>query len=266
MDSRIENVLLFITQNFRKELLLDELADKAHLSKYHFQRIFKKEVGVSPLHYINKIKLEHAAHVLVVLQDCTPADAAFDSGFSSPAVFSRSFKKYYNQSPSQFKKEKRNSPVSKKHVNKINIPINYLNKQTIKVFPSDLRKDSLDNLFRNIQMKISKPEYIYGIFIDTPIHRSLDDCRYYAGIPVDNQSSKKKNILEIDEGYYTHINISGDFETLGKEILHFKEKYIDKSPYSIASPVGFEKLKLIPNDSSFDYFKIKRTIYIKIKR
>src|SRR5262245_53083041 len=61
---RIEEAIGFITENFKAQPGLDEVAKKIHLSPYHFQRLFTDWAGVSPKKFLQFISLEHAKNIL----------------------------------------------------------------------------------------------------------------------------------------------------------------------------------------------------------
>lgn len=79
---RIEQAIRFLEANARRQPSLDEIAGSVHLSKYHFQRLFKRWAGVSPTQFLRFLTLEHAKQRL---QDSASVlDAALDSGLSGP--------------------------------------------------------------------------------------------------------------------------------------------------------------------------------------
>lgn len=267
MDSRIENAILFISKYVKSELSLDNLASEFGLSKFHFHRLFKKEVGITPLNYINKERLEFAAHCLIMYPNNKLIEIAFESGFSSPAVFSRAFKHFYNQSPREFRSKKiiQTKPIIDENEGFTKLSITYLNHKKIQVLPSNLMIDNLSNLYSKLICQIDKPESSIGFYIDAPFHKSLEECRYYAGLETSCFVSNK-TYIDIEEGYYTYFNIHGDFAAVAKQIIAFKEREIDSSPFYISSLVAFEKIKLLVDHQSFDYCSIPRTLYLKIKR
>jgi len=61
---RIELAVHDINKNYNSNLSLADYADMCNMSKYHFLRVFKKAVGVTPIEYRNNIRLEHAADML----------------------------------------------------------------------------------------------------------------------------------------------------------------------------------------------------------
>ena len=104
---RINKVIDYIESNLDKKITLDELSKTACLSKYHFHRIFHSFMNESLYGFINRLRVEHAA-VLLLTGKYSVTDAAFSCGFNDSATFSRAFKKHFNISASSWKKENSN--------------------------------------------------------------------------------------------------------------------------------------------------------------
>lgn len=101
--SRVNRVVDYIEKNIRQNLTLDELADLAHFSKFHFHRIFKAFIGETIAQFIQRIRIERAARELINNPKKPITEIAFDNGFSDSAVFSRTFKNMYQVNPSQWR-------------------------------------------------------------------------------------------------------------------------------------------------------------------
>lgn len=104
---RINGVINFILANPDGDLSLSSLASIAGYSPFHFQRIFKQVTGESPKQYIVRIRLETAAHSLIVHTGKTITEIALDAGFSSAAVFARAFKNYFGITSEHFRRLKK---------------------------------------------------------------------------------------------------------------------------------------------------------------
>lgn len=89
----------FIDATFSMPLSIDLIAKEACMSEYHFFRLFKSVVGISPHQYILKKRLEFARNILK--QDKMAVSvAAYDSGFSDIFAFSKAFKRHFGYAPS----------------------------------------------------------------------------------------------------------------------------------------------------------------------
>ncbi|TRZ39978.1 AraC family transcriptional regulator [Niallia circulans] len=99
----IRQSIEFIEENIQKELQLAILARKAGFSKFHYHRVFLKEIGVSASEYVRYRRLATAANMLLYTDEKI-IDIAFYLRFESQESFSRSFKKYYHLPPGQYRK------------------------------------------------------------------------------------------------------------------------------------------------------------------
>jgi AraC-like DNA-binding protein len=77
------------------------LAELGHSYGY-LSRIFKEDTGTTPLHYVNKLRMEHAADMLRDTE-LTFAEIGYRVGINNPSYFSRMFKKHTGKSPSEFR-------------------------------------------------------------------------------------------------------------------------------------------------------------------
>jgi AraC family transcriptional regulator len=106
--ARINRVLDYIEQNIDREFTLDELAQISFFSKFHFHRIFSSVMNETLFDFIQRTRVEKAAYLLLSDMTRPVTTITYDCGFSSSSLFSRTFKKYFNMSPSQWRKNKSN--------------------------------------------------------------------------------------------------------------------------------------------------------------
>ena len=103
-SNRINRVLNYLDDHYSEEHSLESLANIANFSKYHFHRIFTGVVGESLYKYIQRIRIEKAAHSLKYQPKSESiSNIAIDSGFSNSASFARSFKKHFGMTASQWR-------------------------------------------------------------------------------------------------------------------------------------------------------------------
>ncbi len=82
---------------------LDELAEVAGLSKYHFLRQFSQVVGMTPGAYLRTLRLCHAARKLRTT-NLPILDIALSVGFADHPSFSRAFARHMGMTPSEYQK------------------------------------------------------------------------------------------------------------------------------------------------------------------
>jgi len=102
-DARIEKVKDYINENFNNRLTLKQLAALVGLNDVYLGALFKNVVGQSINAYINKIRVNHAAEILVT-EKTTIAEAAYQCGFTDAFYFCKVFKKHKGFPPSEIGK------------------------------------------------------------------------------------------------------------------------------------------------------------------
>jgi AraC-like DNA-binding protein len=94
------NAKRFIDTNFSAPIDVNDIADEAYFSKYHFIREFKKIYGQPPHQYLKKVRIENA--MLLLKAGSNVSDACLKVGFNSLSTFSTLFKRLVGASPSDY--------------------------------------------------------------------------------------------------------------------------------------------------------------------
>jgi len=97
---RIVQAKLFIDCNYADNIDLDNIADEAYFSKFHFIRLFKKIYGKTPHQYLIVVRIEKAMQLLRTNQPVS--DVCYAVGFESLSSFSGLFKRVVGVTPSAF--------------------------------------------------------------------------------------------------------------------------------------------------------------------
>jgi AraC family transcriptional regulator, regulatory protein of adaptative response / methylated-DNA-[protein]-cysteine methyltransferase len=100
--SRIAEAIGYIKENFKTQPGLEEVAEKIHVSPFHFQRLFTEWAGVSPKKFLQYITVEHAKKMLKENQ-ATLFDTAFESGLSGTGRLHDLFINIEGMSPGEYK-------------------------------------------------------------------------------------------------------------------------------------------------------------------
>lgn len=100
----IKNIIAYIEENLGDKITLSQLAQIPSFTEKYFCSFFKKQTGVTPTEYINRVRLERACE-LMRMHAFSVTDAAFETGFESLSYFIRRFKKQFGLSPAQYKKQ-----------------------------------------------------------------------------------------------------------------------------------------------------------------
>ena len=98
---RIERAIRYLEANFRSRPTLDEIAQSAHLSKYHFTRLFKRWAGISPMRFAQFLTLEYTKRKLD--ESASVLDASYDAGLSGPGRLHDLFVTFDAMTPGEYK-------------------------------------------------------------------------------------------------------------------------------------------------------------------
>jgi len=101
--ARLERALLHIERHIAGHISLQDLADAAALSRYHFCRSFHRTTGRTPLQYILERRVA-AAKVHLLNPDFQLAHIAFLCGFASASHFATSFKAVTGMTSCQYRR------------------------------------------------------------------------------------------------------------------------------------------------------------------
>jgi AraC family transcriptional regulator len=100
---RMARVLAHIEAHLDEPLPLEDLAEVACFSPYHFHRVFRGMVGESVKEHVRRLRLERAARRLL-RDDSTVLALALDAGYETPESFTRAFEALFGLAPSAFRR------------------------------------------------------------------------------------------------------------------------------------------------------------------
>ena len=100
--SRIAKAIGYIKDNFKTQPGLEEVAEKIHVSPFHFQRLFTEWAGVSPKKFLQYITVEHAKKMLKV-NKATLFDTSFETGLSGTGRLHDLFINIEGMTPGEYK-------------------------------------------------------------------------------------------------------------------------------------------------------------------
>jgi AraC-like DNA-binding protein len=100
---RIVQAKLFIDANFSEDIDLNNIADEACFSKFHFIRLFKTSYGKTPHQYLTMVRIEKAK--LFLQEGRSVSETCFSVGFDSVSSFAGLFKQYTKLSPSVYQQQ-----------------------------------------------------------------------------------------------------------------------------------------------------------------
>ena len=103
-DRRLTRVLDYMDENYAKSVTLERLAQEAGISRFHFVRLFRARVGVTPHRHLVHLRMA-AAEAMLKQSELSVSEVAFACGYTNEAHFSTAFKRHFALAPRQHRLE-----------------------------------------------------------------------------------------------------------------------------------------------------------------
>lgn len=103
-SKQIVRAVDYIICHLHSRILIEDTAEYLKISPSYLSRLFKKEIGVSFSEYVNKLKIEEAASLLLYTK-YSDTEISNLLAFSSQSYFIKVFKKYMGTTPKKYKKQ-----------------------------------------------------------------------------------------------------------------------------------------------------------------
>jgi transcriptional regulator GlxA family with amidase domain len=107
----IAEAAFFIEQNFEKPLTLESLSRQCHYSQRHFARLMREHYGLSPMAYLDAVRMRNACELLLHT-NYSVARIALLCGFEDNNLFSRHFRVSMGVSPTVYRQNNRDAARS----------------------------------------------------------------------------------------------------------------------------------------------------------
>ncbi|MBM7642948.1 helix-turn-helix domain-containing protein [Streptococcus loxodontisalivarius] len=103
-NEKIRELIDHINNNYQDNLSIEVLSEFIGYSKTHFMTVFKQHTGTSCTEFVIQVRLNKACDILI--NSTTPIlEVATSIGFNNLSNFNRQFKRYYQMTPSQYRKQ-----------------------------------------------------------------------------------------------------------------------------------------------------------------
>lgn len=271
--SRIDAALSFINNNIEKAMDLSLLAETASFSAFHFHRIFSAALGETPQKYLNRIRLEKAANLLIKIPVYTITEIAVACGFSSSSTFARSFKKHFSIAANEYRESRKGIDPMFSPANAVIEEENIIEDIMIKKYPamtlayfSTLAGYNLNSikkaweqiyLWAEVREHLTENTKYVGISYDDPQITPAEKCRYYAcvTIPMGTQPKSPIGVMEIPEGKYAVVQTKCRADEIAVIYQYMYRSWLPKSGYQPADRPPFEfYLETPDNNPGGKYF------------
>lgn len=118
MDARVKMLIEVMRDSLLSDFSIGMLSKSVNLSPSGLRRLFKEEMGSSPIQYVKALRMRHAEQLL---RDTflSVKEVAFRSGGKDVSYFSREFKKQYGLTPTDFRHRVRSSLDNSKEATRL---------------------------------------------------------------------------------------------------------------------------------------------------
>ena len=103
LTNMITRVQDFVSYHYMEDIKVEDLAKSCHISETHFRRVFTSYMKMSPLEYINTVRINTACELLKKTDEPV-ADIAHKCGFTTNSTFNRNFKQLMGVTPLEWRK------------------------------------------------------------------------------------------------------------------------------------------------------------------
>lgn len=101
---KIKKVIDLTLNEFHRKITLDEVAELSNLSVGAFCKYFKRRTSKTFIHFLNEVRINNACLLLIGNKELSVSEIAYNCGFTNPTVFNRTFKKYKNMTPLNYRR------------------------------------------------------------------------------------------------------------------------------------------------------------------
>lgn len=102
---KLKQITDWMVAHLAEDVSLERLAAQAELSKFHFQRLFKSALGVSPSRYHLNLRMNHARQLLRETKKSV-VEIALEVGYTDPSHFAKLFRREIGLSPSDYRRQR----------------------------------------------------------------------------------------------------------------------------------------------------------------
>lgn len=102
----IKNIINYIDGHYKENISLNSVAAEFHYSSAHLSRLFKEHIGYNFYEYLQDVRLVNVIEQLKKSQDILFIDCALENGFPNVKSFITAFKRVYNCTPSEWRKNR----------------------------------------------------------------------------------------------------------------------------------------------------------------
>lgn len=265
----VDGVIKHINNHLFDSLEMDELILLSRLSKSHFRRVFKAITGENIASYIQRLRIEQIAHLLVST-DFKLEQIIKQTSYQTKFSLAKAFRKHFDISTSEYRKRYKLEIIDRlsgilyeiKQVRQmaafcIEVGDAYKNKHQYR---------SKWNQLLHYAKQNNLTEKFLSISLDDPFITPIEKCRFYLGVVVPKETIRKQQLglIQIPDGRYAVFQHTGSYASLHKFYQLIYEEWFPQNKYRPKSTFSFEVYLNNPRTTKFS--ELITEIYIPIEK
>ncbi|QZT37256.1 AraC family transcriptional regulator [Halosquirtibacter xylanolyticus] len=272
----LNQVVDYIQLHISENIDLKTLAEVAHISEYHFHRIFKAYIGESLGAYLHRIRLESAASKLRIT-DQSLTEIAEKVGYNNQQALSKAFKKHFGITPSAFRNlESYFDSKRKPRKDRLGLhpEIRYEEDKLlayIRIISKYGSHKAYDEAWERLGKFVSEHRLFngqteaIGLSFDDPNITQNEKCRFYAcySIEAPVEGDGEIGTLTLKGGQFAVFTLRGSYSQLGQMYDDIYYGWLQESEVRLRNRMSYEKYLNDPSEVNKE--DILTEIYIPIK-
>lgn len=268
----IGRITNYVQDHIFEKLDMDEVIQMSGLSKYHFRDVFKKITGENCAGYIQRLRIEQIAHLLLSTE-LTLEEIAAQTNYQTKNSLSKAFKKQFGISTSNYKKQKKqklydsNIPdlpceiksIHNLHVLYVEVGGAYKNRSNYRV-----KWSQIFNYMHELGVEKDNLRLV-SVSLDDPLITPTNRCRFYIGAIIPDPVSVGSNYktMKVPNGKYAVFKHVGSLSNLHRAYREIYENWLPQSGYHANGTITFESY---PSLTEIHTQEITTEIHIPIKK
>lgn len=260
----INRIKTYIDRNLFSGLEHKQLAKTANLSLFHFRRIFLNSTGENIGTYIQRLRLEYIAHLLIATRQPIE-EIRKQTNYQTKFSLSKAFKKHFGISMSAYRTKYKSSislstpgTIPEVEIRRINtrqalcleVGTTFRDEHAYKTIWEQLIH------YKEKHLKETSDSHFISISLDNPFVTPVEQQRYYIGITAKQDPGSKTErtlfVREIPGGMYAVFRHKGSYSRLPGLYKAIYEEWFTQNRYFQKYPLTFEVYLNTPDQSAID--------------
>lgn len=273
-----------------RPLRLNELAELADLSPFHFHRVFQAMVGETPSEFVKRLRLERSLHLMSYGKRSSLTDIALNCGFSSSSDFTRSFKQRFGVAPSRFdlaawhakhgelsdvaktdKPTRLDKPRSRANPDQFQVRIRNLPPRTVAYirvsnpYQGDSVVQAANRLMAWAERRMLADGQWLGYQYENPQVTALESCHYCVAVEIESTflGEGEIGVYRFPSMQVAEVEMKGDIDREIRLLQWLYGSWLPRSKYEPADQPCFEAWEGKPFEQGLTHFELSIQLPVK---